>query len=87
MNIWRGMFNGLYMFVYVICFGYVIGTLLFKFGFYENPPSIQSDLSTPITFSIFCGVFFKIMKFRKKDIYFLIILIVLTIGCYFFILN
>ena len=83
MNIWRGIFNGLYMFVYVICFGYVIGTLLFKFGFYGNPPPLQSNLSFPITFSIFCGVFFKIMKFKKKDIYFLIILIVLTIGCYF----
>ena len=58
MNIWKGMFNGLYMFIFVICFGYVIGTLLVKFGFYENPPSIQSNLSTPITFSIFCGVFF-----------------------------
>ncbi|MFA1755352.1 hypothetical protein ACDQ54_06810 [Fusobacterium animalis] len=87
MNIWKRICYGLYMFVFVICFGYVIGTLLFKFGFYENPPSIQSNLSTPITFSIFCGVFFKIMKLRKKDIYFLIILIVLTIGCYFFILN
>ena len=83
MNIWRGIFNGLYMFVYVICFGYVIGTLLFKFGFYGNPPSLQSNLSFTITFSIFCGVFLKIMKFKKKDIYFLIILIVLTIGCYF----
>ena len=87
MNIWRGIFNGLYMFVYVICFGYVIGTLLFKFGFYGNPPSLQSNLSFPITFSIFYGVFFKNNKIRKKDIYFLIILIVLTIGCYFFILN
>ena len=87
MNIWKGMFNGLYMFIFVICFGYVMGTLLFKFGFYGNPPFIQSDLSFPITFSIFCGVFFKNNEIRKKDIYFLIILIVLTIGCYFFILN
>lgn len=54
------------MFVFVICFGYVIGTLLFKFGFYGNPPSIQSNLSFPITFSIFCGVFFKIIKLEKK---------------------
>ena len=87
MNIWKGIFNGLYMFIFVICFGYVIGTLLFKFGFYGNPPSIQSNLSFPITFSIFCGVFFKNNKIRKKDIYFLIIFIVLTIGCCFFILN
>ena len=73
MNIWKGMFNGLYMFIFVICFGYVMGTLLFKFGFYGNPPLIQSNLSFPITFSIFYGVFFKNNKIRKKDIYFLII--------------
>ena len=59
MNIWKGIFNGLYMFVFVICFGYVIGTLLFKFGFYGNPPSIQSNL-------YFVEFFLKIIKLEKK---------------------
>ena len=87
MNIWKGMFNGLYMFIFVICFGYVMGTLLFKFEFDETFPSIYNNIFVAI---ICCGLWLFVLKgkeLKKSDIYFLIIFIILAIGIHFFILN
>lgn len=86
MNIWKGMFNGLYMFIFVICFGYVMGTLLFKFGFYKISPSIYDNISGALGGAI-ASIFFVKDDTKKLGIYLLIILIILAIAVYFFVLN
>ena len=86
MNIWKGMFNGLYMFIFVICFGYVMGTLLFKFGFSKIPPSIYDNISGAFGGAI-ASIFFVKDDTKKFNIYFLIIFIILAIVVHFFVLN
>ena len=86
MNIWKRIYNALYMFIGIICLGYVLDTLLFKFGFSKIPPSIYDNISGAFGGAI-ASIFFIKDDTKKFNIYFLIIFIVLTIGCCFFILN
>ena len=45
MNIWKRIYNALWMFIGIICLGYVLDTLLFKFGFDKTLPSIYDNIS------------------------------------------
>ena len=81
MNIWKRIYNALYMSIGIICLGYVLGTLLFKFGFSKISPSIYDNIS-----GAFGGAIASIF-FIKFNIYFLIIIIILAIAVHFFILN
>ena len=87
MNIWKRIYNALWMFIGIICLGYVVETLLFKFEFDETFPSIYNNIFVAI---ICCGLWLFVLKgkeLKKSDIYFLIILIILAIAVHFFVLN
>ncbi len=86
MNIWKRIYNALWMFIGIICLGYVLDTLLFKFGFDKTLPSIYNNISGAFGGAI-ASIFFVKDDTKKFNIYFLIIFIVLTIGCCFFVLN
>ena len=87
MNIWKRIYSALWMFIGIICLGYVVETLLFKFEFDETFPSIYNNIFVAI---ICCGLWLFVLKgkeLKKSDIYFLSILIILAIVVHFFVLN
>ena len=86
MNIWKRIYNALWMFIGIICLGYVLGTLLFKFGFSKISPSIYDNISGAFGGAI-ASIFFIKDDTKKFNIYFLIISIILAIGVYFFVYN
>ena len=86
MNIWKRIYNALYMFIGIICLGYVLGTLLFKFGFSKISPSIYDNISGAFGGAI-ASIFFVKDDTKKFDIYLLIIFIILAIVAHFFVLN
>ena len=86
MNIWKRIYNALYMFIGIICLGYVLDTLLFKFGFDKTLPSIYDNISGAFGGAI-ASIFFIKDDTKKFNIYFLIIFIILVIAIYFFVLN
>ena len=74
------------MFIGIICLGYVLGTLLFKFGFDKTLPSIYNNISGAFGGAI-ASIFFVKDDTKKFDIYLLIIFIILAIVAHFFVLN
>ena len=86
MNIWKRIYNALYMFIGIICLGYVLDTLLFKFGFDKTLPSIYDNISGAFGGAI-ASIFFVKDDTKKFDIYLLIIFIILAIAVHFFVLN
>ena len=85
-DVWKRICYGLYIFTGIICFGYIIDTLLYKFGFEQTAPKIYDNISG--AFGVATASIFFIKDGNKKfDIYLFIILIVLTIGTYFFVYN
>ena len=86
MNIWKRIYNALYMFIGIICLGYVLDTLLFKFGFDKTLPSIYNNISGAFGGAI-ASIFFVKDDTKKFNIYFLIIFIILAIAVHFFVLN
>ena len=86
MNIWKRIYNALCMFIGIICLGYVLDTLLFKFGFSKIFPSIYDNISGAFGGAI-ASIFFIKDDTKKFNIYFLIIFIILVIAIYFFVLN
>ena len=86
MNICKRIYNALYMSIGIICLGYVLGTLLFKFGFSKISPSIYDNISGAFGGAI-ASIFFIKDDTKKFNIYFLIIIIILAIAVHFFILN
>ena len=86
MNIWKRIYNALWMFIGIICLGYVLDTLLFKFGFDKILPSIYDNISGAFGGAI-ASIFFVKDDTKKFNIYFLIIFIILVIAIYFFVLN
>ena len=86
MNIWKRIYNALWMFIGIICLGYVLDTLLFKFGFDKTLPSIYDNISGAFGGAI-ASIFFVKNDTKKFDIYLLIILIILAIVVHFFVLN
>ncbi|ALQ43075.1 hypothetical protein ABVN58_09675 [Fusobacterium polymorphum] len=86
MNIWKRIYNALWMFIGIICLGYVLDTLLFKFGFDKTLPSIYNNISGAFGGAI-ASIFFVKDDTKKFNIYFLIIFIILAIAVHFFVLN
>ena len=86
MNIWKRIYNALCMFIGIICLGYVLDTLLFKFGFSKIFPSIYDNISGAFGGAT-ASIFFIKDDTKKFNIYFLIIFIILVIVVYFFVLN
>ena len=86
MNVWNRIYNALWMFIGIICLGYVLDTLLFKFGFDKILPSIYDNISGAFGGAI-ASIFFIKDDTKKFNIYFLIIFIILVIVVYFFVLN
>ena len=86
MNIWKRIYNALWMFIGIICLGYVLDTLLFKFGFDKILPSIYDNISGAFGGAI-ASIFFIKDDTKKFNIYFLIIFIILAIAVHFFVLN
>ena len=74
------------MFIGIICLGYVLDTLLFKFGFDKTLPSIYNNISGAFGGAI-ASIFFVKDDTKKFNIYFLIIFIILAIAVHFFVLN
>ena len=86
MNIWKRIYNALYMFIGIICLGYVLDTLLFKFEFSKIFPSIYDNISGAFGGAT-ASIFFIKDDTKKFNIYFLIIFIILAIAVHFFVLN
>ena len=86
MNIWKRIYNALCMFIGIICLGYVLDTLLFKFGFSKIFPSIYDNISGAFGGAT-ASIFFIKDDTKKFNIYFLIIFIILAIAVHFFVLN
>lgn len=86
MNIWKRIHNALWMFIGIICLGYVLDTLLFKFRFDKILPSIYDNISGAFGGAI-ASIFFIKDDTKKFDIYLLIIFIILAIVVHFFVLN
>ncbi len=86
MNIWKRIYNALWMFIGIICLGYVLDTLLFKFGFEKTLPSIYNNISGAFGGAT-ASIFFVKDDTKKFDIYLLIIFIILAIVVHFFVLN
>ena len=85
-DVWKRICYGLYIFIGMICLKYVLDTLLFKFGFEQTAPKIYANISGALGGAT-ASIFFKKDGNKKFDIYFLIIVIVLAIGTYFFVYN
>ena len=86
MNLWKRIYNALWMFIGIICLGYVLDTLLFKFGFDKTLPSIYNNISGAFGGAT-ASIFFIKDDTKKFNIYLLIIPIILAIAVYFFVLN
>ena len=86
-DVWKKIKIATYYFIGIICFGYIIDTLLYKFGFEQTTPKIQHIFYSSILFSVTFGLFFKKNEIKKIDIYILLIIVVFAIGTYFFVHN
>lgn len=85
MNVLNRIYSVFLMIVYIFCIKYLINSLFFMLGINEDIPSTTRILSSSISFSIFWIFFFKNLKITKKIIQDLIIMLIFTIGAYFFI--
>lgn len=85
-DIWKKIKIAAYSFIAIICLGYVLDTLLFKFGFDKILPSIYDNISGAFGGAI-ASIFFVKDDTKKFDIYLLIIFIILAIVVHFFVLN
>ena len=85
-DVWKRICYGLYIFIGIIYFGYIIDTLLYKFGFEQTAPKIYDNISGALG-GVTAFIFFIKDGNKKFNVYFLIILIVLAIGTYFFVYN
>ena len=85
-DVWKRICYGLYIFIGIIYFGYIIETLLYKFGFEQTAPKIYDNISGALGGAT-ASIFFIKDDTKKLNIYFLIISIILAIGVYFLIHN
>ena len=85
-NVLRKIKIATYYFIGIICLGYIIETLLYKFGFEQTAPKIYDNISVAFG-GVIASIFFIKDDSKKFDVYLLIILIVLAIGTYFFVYN
>mgnify|MGYP001746407174 CR=1 FL=1 len=85
MNVLNRIYSVFLMTADIFCIGYLINSLFFTLGINEDVPSITRILSSSISFSIFWVFLFKNFKITKKIIQDLIIMLIFTVGAYFFI--
>ena len=84
---------GIYAIIDLACLGYIVDGLFFKLGFEDVFSSINENIYGAIGMTIIacCDMnnreIEEILKDKKRNIYFSIILIVLAIGTYFFVYN
>ena len=86
-DIWKKIKIAAYSFIAIICLGYIIDTLLYKFGFEQTGPKIYNILCYTILNLVLLGLIFKKNEIKKTDTYFILVLMVLGIGAQFFIHN
>ena len=86
-DVWKKIKIATYYFIGIICFGYIIETLLYKFGFEQTGPKIYNILCYTILNLVLLGLIFKKNEIKKTDTYFILVLMVLGIGAQFFIHN
>ena len=95
-KIYMILYFGIYAIINLTCLGYVVDGLFFKLGFEDVFSSINENIYGAIggTVIICCIInnreieeIEEILKDKKRNIYFSIILIVLAIGTYFFVHN
>ena len=86
-DVWKKIKIATYYFIGIICFGYIIETLLYKFGFEQTAPKIYNILCYTILNLVLLGLIFKKNEIKKTDTYFILVLMVLGIGAQFFIHN
>ena len=65
----KRIYNAIWMFMGIICLGYVLDTLLFKFGFYKISPSIYDNISGALGGAI-ASIFF-VKDDTKKTLVFI----------------
>ena len=85
-DVWKRICYGLYIFIGIIYFGYIIDTLLYKFGFEQTAPKIYNYISGALGVAT-ASIFFIKDGSKKIDVYLLIILVILAIGVYFLVHN
>ena len=85
-DVWKKIKIATYYFIGIICFGYIIETLLYKFGFEQTAPKIYDNISGALGGAT-ASIFFIKDDTKKFNIYFLIISIILAIAVYFFVYN
>jgi len=84
---------GIYAIIDLACLGYIVDGLFFKLGFEDVFSSINENIYGAIGMTIIacCDMnnreIEEILKDKKRNICFSIILIVLAIGTYFFVHN
>ena len=86
-DVWKKIKIATYYFIGIICLGYIIETLLYKFGFEQTGPKIYNILCYTILNLVLLGLIFKKNEIKKTDTYFILVLMVLGIGAQFFIHN
>ena len=92
-KIYMMLYFGIYAIIDLACLGYIVNGLFFKLGFEDVFFSIDENVYSAIggTVIICCIInnrkIEEILKDKKRNIYFSIILIVLAIGTYFFVHN
>ena len=92
-KIYMMLYFGIYAIIDLACLGYIVDSLFFKLGFEDVFSSINENIYGAIggTIIICCIInnreIEEILKDKKRNIYFSIILIVLAIGTYFFVHN
>ena len=84
---------GIYAIIDLACLGYIVDGLFFKLGFEDVFSSINENIYGAIGMTIIacCDMnnreIEEILKDKKRNICFSIILIILAIGTYFFVYN
>ena len=92
-KIYMMLYFGIYAIIDLACLRYIVDGLFFKLGFEDVFSSINENIYGAIggTIIICCIInnreIEEILKDKKRNIYFSIILIVLAIGTYFFVHN
>ena len=92
-KIYMILYFGIYAIIDLTCLGYIVDGLFFKLGFEDVFSSINENIYGAIRMTIIacCDMnnreIEEILKDKKRNIYFSIILIVLAIGTYFFVYN
>ena len=68
-DVWKKIKIATYYFIGIICFGYIIETLLYKFGFEQTAPKIYDNISGALGGAI-ASIFFIKDDTKKFNIYF-----------------